>query len=88
MKINKHISKSMKGKILSAWVYVKELDQNNKFVPVCLHYSSKRKFKRTVLPRQLSCMKIEHIQRDFSAMTQKDIDALPLSEEFIEKMGD
>ena len=88
MKINKKISKSMKGKILSAWVYVKELDKNNKFVPVCLHYSSKRKFKKTVLSRQLSCMKIEHIQREFSAMTQKDIDALPTKEEFIKKIGD
>lgn len=88
MKIKKKISKNMKGKILSTWVYVKEFDENNKFFPVCLHYSSKRKFKETSLPRQLSCMKLRHIQRDFSTMTENDINALPTKEEFIQKMGD
>ena len=82
------IKKNKKINILSIWIYVKVKDDNDKYSPVCSHYSTERKFGQVgILQRQLTVDKVLKVQRDFTEMTEDDINALPTQDEFIKIIG-
>ena len=69
------------------WVYLKVKDKDGTYFPVCQHYSSKRGFRQSSLPRQMTCDKERLKNEEFASMTQDKIDDLPTEEEFIERMA-
>jgi hypothetical protein len=85
MTVTKSVIKKKRIHIISIWIYVKVKDENDKYYPKCVHYSSKNKFKPTgLLPRQMTVEKTLKVQNDFEHMTKDDIDALPTEEDFIQ----
>ena len=72
----------MSCKIHSMWVYLKE-KKDEKYIPVCKHYSSISQFNDNNY--HISISKEKQIKEDFKNMTDKDINELLTEEEFIKK---